>query len=53
MTIAPALRKIERALLDIVAEPTLDRDAILIAAKRIGAQAEMIELDIDKIEGLS
>jgi hypothetical protein len=42
--IAPALRKIERELLVLVDDPDpVDRDAVRQAARRIGAQAEMLE----------
>ena len=53
MTIAPALRKIEEDLRKALAEPELDREVVELAVHRIGAQAEMVELDIDRLEATS
>lgn len=50
MSIARTLRRIEGDLTALLAEPTIDRDAITLAARRIGAQAEMIELGLDQVE---
>jgi hypothetical protein len=52
MTIAPALRKIEADIRKALAEPELDREAIELAARHIGTQAEMVELGLDTV-GLS
>jgi len=50
MNIARTLRRIEVDLTAAVAEADIDRDAIAIAARRIGAQAEMLELGLDRVE---
>jgi hypothetical protein len=44
--IARALRRIEADLLAALAEPEIDRDVVVLAARRIAMQAEMIECDI-------
>lgn len=41
---AAALRKIERHLMVLAGDPDpIDHEAVMIAARRIGAQAEMLE----------
>lgn len=46
--IAGSLRKIERDLLALIEDDDpLDREAVRIAARRIGAQAEMLERGIE------
>lgn len=51
MTVAPALRKIEAELRTTLANPDgIDAEVVAIAARQIAAQAEMVELEIDKSE---
>lgn len=51
MTVAPALRQIETDLRAALANPDgLDAEVVEIAARRIGAQAEMIDLGLDGVE---
>lgn len=48
MTIAPALRKIQAEIAAMLAEPDeIDRDKLGTVARRIGAQAEMIEEGVE------
>lgn len=50
MTIAKNLRTVEEDLRKALAEPELDREVVMLAVRRIGAQAEMIELGLDRVE---
>ena len=43
--VSKSLRKIEADLKRIASEEEINRDEILLAARRINAQAEMLELD--------
>lgn len=51
--IASTLRKIANELRTEAEEPEIDRDAVYIAARRILAQAEMLEEGLDTPEQVS
>lgn len=51
MSVAAALRQVEADLRAALANPDgMDVETIELAVRRIGTQAELIELGIDKVE---